>query len=837
MRFVADFHIHSKYSRATSPKTDLEHLSESAKVKGVKVLGTGDFTHPVWLKEMQAKLTGAEPGLFKLKAGDNGTRFILSSEISCIYKKNDRVRKIHILTLAPSFEAVEKINAKLNAIGNLKSDGRPILGLDAKELAKIIFEASADCMVVPAHCLLPESYIHTKSGLKMIKDITKSDLVFTHNGRLRKVEKVYKRPYRGSIFHIQPFYFRLGLKTTPEHPFYAIKSQKYCPTMGCKTVCKQSCTSPKKEKCPHKYFKDYKPQWIQSQNIERGDVLIFPRFNKILQKKKEINLKEYLEKGSYQLKDGYLIFDKGTRCNVLPNIIKIDEDFCRLIGYYLSEGYTDSRDSISFCFNEKEGSYTEDVKILMKKVFHLSYCREVKRKNRKSVELIFFSKHLSFLFGKLFYQDKDDVKKAHTKCLPNWTLGLSTKQQAEILKGWWRGDTGYTVSRLLMNQMKIICLRLGIIPSIGVGHAREKFNLGEHRIGDRIIKSNHNVFHFSNLSFFEDELNLLQEDCFKKFNTKLKRKHGWINKDNIYVPVRDVKKEDYSGEVYNLEVKDDNSYITEFASVHNCWTPWFSLFGSKSGFDKIEDCFEELTPQIFALETGLSSDPLMNWQLSALDRFSLVSNSDCHSPEKIGREANVFDTDLSYFAIGEALQKKDKTKFLFTIEFFPEEGKYHYDGHRVCNVSFSPEQTKKHNGICPVCKKPLVVGVSNRVAELADRTLGQKPKNAIPYKSIFPLRELIGEVFGVGPSSKKVDGEYQKLIKNCGSELDILLEIPTEKLKEKTLPDIATAISLMRQGKVQAIPGYDGVYGKIKVLGGVTNSKKLGQPKLFDNNF
>ncbi|MDO8524559.1 MAG: endonuclease Q family protein [bacterium] len=416
MKFIADLHIHSKYSRATSPKTDLEHLSESAKIKGIKVLSTGDFTHPIWFAELKQKLEPAEPGLFKLRTGDNGTRFVLSSEISCIYKKNDRVRKIHILTLAPSFEAVEKINTKLNTIGNLKSDGRPILGLDAKELAKIIFNASPDCIIIPAHI----------------------------------------------------------------------------------------------------------------------------------------------------------------------------------------------------------------------------------------------------------------------------------------------------------------------------------------------------------------------------------------------------------------------------------WTPWFSLFGSKSGFDKIEDCFEEITPQIFALETGLSSDPKMNWQLSALNRFSLVSNSDCHSPEKIGREANVFDTDLSYFAIKEVLQKKDKTKFLFTIEFFPEEGKYHYDGHRVCNICFSPEQTKKHNAICPVCKKPLVVGVSNRVAELADRPFGFKPENAIPYKSSVPLRELIGEALGVGSNSKKVDIEYQKLIKNCGSELDILLEMPIEKLREKTLPDIAKAIDLMRQGKVQAIPGYDGVFGKIKVLGEQTKNKKIGQPKLFD---
>ncbi len=418
--FIADFHIHSKYSRATSPKTDLEHLAQSAKIKGIKVLGTGDFTHPLWLKEIKEKLEPAEPGLFRIKnqesgINNNGTRFILSAEISCIYSKNNRCRRIHVLVLAPDITAVEKINAHLNLIGNLKSDGRPILGLDAKELAKIILNSSPDCMVVPAHI----------------------------------------------------------------------------------------------------------------------------------------------------------------------------------------------------------------------------------------------------------------------------------------------------------------------------------------------------------------------------------------------------------------------------------WTPWFSLFGSKSGFNTIEECFDDYTKYIFALETGLSSDPAMNWRLSALDRFVLVSNSDSHSPEKIGREANVFDTELSYFSIKEALQKKDKSKFLFTIEFFPEEGKYHYDGHRVCNISFSPEQTKKACGICPVCKKPLVVGVSNRVAELADRTFGFKPKNAIPYKSLVPLRELIGEALGVGPSSKKVDTEYQKLIKNCGCELEILLDVPINILKEKTLPDIAKAIDLMRQGKVQTIPGYDGVYGKIKVAVEIDKNSLTSQKALF----
>ncbi len=263
------------------------------------------------------------------------------------------------------------------------------------------------------------------------------------------------------------------------------------------------------------------------------------------------------------------------------------------------------------------------------------------------------------------------------------------------------------------------------------------------------------------------------------------------------------------------------------------WTPWFSLFGSKSGFDKIEECFEEYTKYIYALETGLSSDPLMNWRLSALDRFVLVSNSDSHSPEKIGREANVFDTDLSYFAISQAMKQKDPAKFLFTVEFFPEEGKYHFDGHRSCNVSLNPEQTKQYNGICPICKRPLTIGVLNRVAELADRPDGFKPVNAIPYKSLVPLRELIGEALGVGPASKQVEKEYQSLIQSCGSEFAILLDVSVDILQGRTLPAISQAIGLMRQGKVQAVPGYDGVYGKIKVFGEIEKAKSTSQKSLF----
>jgi uncharacterized protein (TIGR00375 family) len=327
MKFVADFHIHSRFARATSKDMTLENLDVWAAKKGITVLGTGDFTHPVWMKELKEFLEPAEQGLLKRKGSSLATRFILTAEISCIYSKGGKVRKVHLLLTVPSFEAAERINAQLGWRGNLKSDGRPIIGIDVKEVAKIAFDADASSLVIPAHA----------------------------------------------------------------------------------------------------------------------------------------------------------------------------------------------------------------------------------------------------------------------------------------------------------------------------------------------------------------------------------------------------------------------------------WTPWFSVFGSKSGFDSLQECFDELTPNIFAVETGLSSDPAMNWRVSSLDSVALLSNSDCHSLDKLGREGNVFNTEVSYGAIAEAIRAKDPARFLQTIEFFPEEGKYHIDGHRLCKVHFSPKESKEHNNICPVCGRLLTIGVLNRVEELADRPEGTVPAGAIPFTSLIPLREIIGD--------------------------------------------------------------------------------------------
>lgn len=250
----------------------------------------------------------------------------------------------------------------------------------------------------------------------------------------------------------------------------------------------------------------------------------------------------------------------------------------------------------------------------------------------------------------------------------------------------------------------------------------------------------------------------------------------------------------------------------------HAWTPWYSIFGSKSGFDSIEECFGSMTEHIYAIETGLSSDPTMNWHLSGLDKVMLVSNSDAHSLPKLGREANVFDIEEpSYDEFVRILKEQDKSKFLYTIEFYPEEGMYHADGCRKCEFWCEPAETKKHGGICPKCKRPMVIGVWNRVIEIADRKTDDLPKNRVPFKSIVPLDVILAEVNGVKSSnSKKVLAQYEAITNEVGTEFDILIDTPISEIK-KFDERVAEAIERMRTGNIHIRPGYDGVYGEVSI--------------------
>ncbi len=325
----------------------------------------------------------------------------------------------------------------------------------------------------------------------------------------------------------------------------------------------------------------------------------------------------------------------------------------------------------------------------------------------------------------------------------------------------------------------------------------------------------------------------------------VRRIHIMVNAPNIEAAEKLNK---YLGERYNLTadgrpilgikapelvkicLKIHPSFLIYPAHI---WTPWFAVFGSKSGFNAMEECFQDQVENIYAYETGLSSDPEMNWRLSELDKYTLLSSSDAHSLPNIAREANVFDLEeINYHILYEAIKNNDSTKLKYTIEFYPEEGMYHYDGHRNCGIRLTPKKTKKNKGICPVCKKPLTIGVMNRVEELADREEGYKPPHSIGYKKLVELDKIIAESFGIkSRNSQKVQSEYKKIIQNLGPEINVIKDVDLNKLKEVTTPQIVEGISRVREERLIIEPGYDGQYGVIKIFN--EDERKGKQQELF----
>jgi uncharacterized protein (TIGR00375 family) len=752
----------------------LHELAKWSKIKGIDVLGTGDFQHPKWFAELKEGLkeTFDGSGVYE----HDGMKWVLQSELSLIYTQDGVGRRVHHIFLAPSLEIAAQINEWLGKKGRLDYDGRPIFGFSSIEFVEAMMQISKDIMVIPAHCLLPGTLVCSNPELKTVEGVSGGDRVLTHNGRYKKITKVFTRPYNGETFRIVPWYWTQGIKVTSEHPVLAIRPA-ICKLKG--GSCKP--TQRHRKVCQPKL--SYAPLWIRANNIQTGDVILYPRFRNLA-----------CEISSIEFGD---------------EKITLDKDLCRLFGYYLSEGYSNGRDGIGFTFSHSETSYIEDVRDILKQKFGIQA-----RKGKSRGDVVAYSKELMNFFKNSFYSSEE--KRAWTKKLPEWALGLPLELQAEILRGWWRGDKGYTVSRLFAHQMKIICLRLGVLPSILIDTKEAHERRGKHFLKGRKIIACHDMYVFSLLSFFEDPFGLLNDPAFKRRCIGLTtQKHGWMDEEYAYLTVRKVEKAHFEGTVYNFEVEDDNSYLTEFAAVHNCWTPWFSIFGSKSGFNSMEECFGEKARYIHAFETGLSSDPPMNWRVSKLDSYTMISNSDAHSPYpwRLGREANVFDLqEITYRNLIDAI--KTRKNFLFTIETPPEYGKYHLDGHRDCNVVLEPSQSKLVGGRCPSCNGKLTIGVLSRVEELADRPADYRPHDAIPFKSLIPLSEILSSLIGGSAGSKKIMEAYNQLVSAFGNEFNVLLKAPYPDLLKLVKEKAALAIMRNRDGRLKIQPGYDGVYGK-----------------------
>lgn len=280
---------------------------------------------------------------------------------------------------------------------------------------------------------------------------------------------------------------------------------------------------------------------------------------------------------------------------------------------------------------------------------------------------------------------------------------------------------------------------------------------------------------------------------------------------------------------YLLDASPDALLIPAHA-----WTPYFGIFGSKSGFDSVEECFGDMTKHIYAFETGLSSDPEMNWRFSGTDKFAILSSSDAHSLPRIGREANVMEIpegELSFGEFARIIKDKDAARFKFTIEYFPEEGKYHLDGHSSCKVSLEPKETKRLAGRCPACGRKLTVGVVSRVEDLADRAPGHKPSGAIPQRHLVPLEEVLADCTGVGPKTKTVQAIYWKLIERAGSEFAVILDLSIDEVAKVGGDIVAEAVKRVREEKVHKTPGYDGTYGVIRVFTDEERQALLGKER------
>lgn len=843
-RVIADLQLHSRFSRAVSKAMTIPAIAAWARRKGIGLVATGDWTHPMWFREIERDLEELGNGLLKLKHDGASSDailqpkfethdplFLLASEVSCIYSQNGKGRRIHTLIWVPSLASARDISKEMTKRGcNLLSDGRPIIGLTSIQVAELVLTIEPKALVIPAHCLLPDSMILGERFIpKRIDAVEVGERVVTHSGTFHKVIEVKKRFYTGNVFHIRPWYFRPGLVTTPEHPYYAIQTIKKCPSTG--DICRPSRSH--LALCKRKGCLRYVPAWIQAKYLAVGDVLVYPR-SRVLTYQSDMVLDGTSEEHG-------TIHAGGTRGRRRRNTIPMTPGLGRLIGYYLAEGSTDGDNSFSFCFAEHEQDFIDDVIRLTAEIFGIDHVRVYRRPQSKAREVIFYSKLHAQLFARKCYGESQRHI-ASAKIIPAEILEADESVQAECLRGWYRGDHGYTTSRMLMNQMKAICLRLGIIPSVHVETVRDHARRGKHEYKGRVIRANYDVYHFNNFSFFENAFDLKKE--IPRSQTKLDRKHGWMDERNVYLPIKEITQKDYGGEVYNLEVETDHSYVTEFSAVHNCWTPWFSVFGSMSGFNSIDEAFGPYAKYIYAVETGLSSNPSMNWQIHELDTRSIVSFSDAHSGAKLGREATVFEIpgELGYDAVYDAIRGSSEAHaphIAYTIEFHPEEGKYHWSGHRSCRVRRSPRDTATNGATCPVCGKSLTQGVEQRVGELAGRSeedlkleMFERPlSNAAsirmtrstafpkrpPFVMLVPLIETIAEALGTSVVSKKVQALYFRLTDEVGTEFFVLMEASIDAIAHVAGERVAEGVRRVRSGDLVIDPGYDGVFGVVKI--------------------
>jgi len=786
MRFIADFHIHSKYSRATSKEMILENIDSFADDKGILVMGTGDFTHPQWFNEIKTKLEPAEPGLFKLKkeykretlkGTFSETRFILTVEISSIYSKEGKVRRIHNLIFIPSMESAENLRNELIKMGcNLNSDGRPIIGLDSEKLAEIVFNINLEAVIIPAHAWTPwfsifgsmsgfdsieecfgkytdkifaietglscydkKTELLTENGWKKFTEVSYKDKVCTLNSKTGKIEfqkptKIHNYSYKGKMYRLKTK--RVDLLVTPNHNLLV---------SGCDF-----------RKLPEFSLKTAEESFGKSKRFKKDG-------NWIGKKSKYFTLPAVNIKHGSRYYSGLRI-KKEKKLPIKP--------WLKFFGFWIAEGWTTEgkNGDYNVCIANKNDELLSEMKEILENFGYTVYW------DKKINNIVRVRNYQLFNYLKQFGKSSD-------KFIPLEIKSLSKELLEIFFEYYIKGDghrygrnkkglSATTISIKLRDDLQDLALRLGMSAYYKLGYKKgtpilslpKAKAMGYRQSADSWI-----------IYFIRKNLHTILPSIIKKY----KYTESWV---------------DFNNKVYCVTIPNHVVYIRR-----NGIPVWCG-----------------------------NSDPAMNRRLSKLDNIALISNSDSHSLRKIGREANIFNTELSYNGIINVI-KSGGPRFVSTIEFFPEEGKYHYDGHRACEICLSPEKTKKLKNICPKCGEKLTIGVMNRVDELADREIG---KDFIPYRNLIPLGEIIAEAFDVGENTKQVKKEYEKLIKTFGNELKILMEISESELKSVADPRVAESIKRVREGKVKIRPGYDGEYGEIKIFTDEEREKLKNQGSL-----
>ncbi len=755
MRVVADLQLHSKYSLATSRDMDLEHLARGAKLKGLNLLGTGDFTHPKWFAELKEKLQPIPgTGLFSY----DGMTWMLSGEVSTVYEQEGRKRKVHHLIYAPDLDSAGQIGAALSRYGRMSSDGRPVLtGIDSAELVEVLTAISSSVVIIPAHAWTPwfgvfgaksgfdsleecyqdqagkifaietglscydsQTEVLTDNGWKKFNHLGPDDFVCTLDGETSEIEfqrplRVFTSNYSGTMYRLRTN--RVSLLVTPNHRLF------YRP-------------------CDFRKRKSYR--------LEEAENLIHR--SKIFKKDGvwKGRHEEFFTLPGVEVRHGSRFYS-GARV-IRERKIPI-RPWLKFFGFWLAEGWV-TEGGHAICLSNDDHHLLAEMRKALSEMGYNAYGRHgiLKMRNYQLGQyLIQFGKARD----KFIPKELKELSPILMRIMFEWYI----KGDGHIYGRTGKGLSATTESMRLRDDLQEVALKLGM-------SAYFKLKLKK---GTPFGSPTKKKVYRQNADSWDIFFTRKNEPAIVPSEI---RKHKHIE-----------RWEKYSGHVYCVQVPNHVVYVRR-----NGIPVWCG-----------------------------NSNPSMNWRLSSLDKIALVSNSDAHSPNpwRLGREANVFEfSQLTYRGVFDAVRNRDPAAFLFTVEVDPAYGKYHYSGHKKCSVSLPPKESAALNDKCPKCGKKLTVGVLQRVEALADRPEGYHQSGAIPYRTLLPLYEVISFATGMNRLYvKSVIEEQDKLIRAFGSELAVLLEAEPDRLRKLTKEAVVSAIVAVRENGVKFAAGYDGVYG------------------------